>query len=286
MPLNSAKLQHWIDNFYGYGSWDAPVWFIGYEEGGGAYSEVEDKLNYFYKPGNQNNGLSDVKNMHHAIPSSKNPTVNLGNLYFGSKPKRQPTWARLNKFLEGYHQLPIPQPNKFINANPFAKSALIELFPLPHSKVNGKWEYASNSWVNHSHFTNSSGQQWLLNRSSYESNVKQSRVINICNQYNKSNPEVVLCYMSFSRGSSKGSNQGEIRPEFLALANCLTVNGFQKKSCGGKIPFIYYHKANSIIIFCYHPTFRIKGTSNTDQYWWDLGNFASNVVKRNNPPCP
>jgi len=41
MPLDPAKLQHWIDNFYGYGSWDAPVWFIGYEEGGGAdYMEV------------------------------------------------------------------------------------------------------------------------------------------------------------------------------------------------------------------------------------------------------
>jgi len=30
-----------MDNFYGYGSWDARFWFIGHEEGGG---EVPRKL--------------------------------------------------------------------------------------------------------------------------------------------------------------------------------------------------------------------------------------------------
>ena len=37
MLIEENALKYWIDNFYGYGSWQAKFWFIGYEESGGAY---------------------------------------------------------------------------------------------------------------------------------------------------------------------------------------------------------------------------------------------------------
>ena len=50
MLIEEKPLKHWIDNFYGYGSWHARFWFIGYEEGGGEVpEEVADKINYFHK---------------------------------------------------------------------------------------------------------------------------------------------------------------------------------------------------------------------------------------------
>src|SRR5687768_7152254 len=49
MLIEERQLQHWIDNFYGYGSWQAGIWFIGYEEGGGDLpEEVAEKFNYFF----------------------------------------------------------------------------------------------------------------------------------------------------------------------------------------------------------------------------------------------
>ena len=49
MLIEERALKYWIDNFYGYGSWHARFWFVGYEEGGGDVpEEVAEKLNYFY----------------------------------------------------------------------------------------------------------------------------------------------------------------------------------------------------------------------------------------------
>ncbi|HYK46311.1 MAG TPA: hypothetical protein VEV83_14130, partial [Parafilimonas sp.] len=49
MLIEEKALKNWIDNFYGYGAWHAPFWFIDYEESGGdSREEVAEKLNYFY----------------------------------------------------------------------------------------------------------------------------------------------------------------------------------------------------------------------------------------------
>jgi hypothetical protein len=34
-PLDESLLQEFMSNFYGYGNYAAPYWFIGMEEGGG-----------------------------------------------------------------------------------------------------------------------------------------------------------------------------------------------------------------------------------------------------------
>lgn len=48
MLIEEEALRHWIENFYGYGSWDARFWFVAYEEGGGELPEdVADRINYF-----------------------------------------------------------------------------------------------------------------------------------------------------------------------------------------------------------------------------------------------
>ena len=39
MLIEEKTVKHWIDNFYGYGSWDARIWFIAHEESGGDVPE-------------------------------------------------------------------------------------------------------------------------------------------------------------------------------------------------------------------------------------------------------
>ncbi len=60
MLIEDKVLKYWIDNFYGYGSWYAKFWFVGYEESGGDIpEEVTDKLNYFFvaSPGSSLQGF-------------------------------------------------------------------------------------------------------------------------------------------------------------------------------------------------------------------------------------
>ena len=66
MLITEEAIRHWIDNFYGYGSWHARFWFIGYEEGGGEIpEEVADKLNYFHKAHTERDGvLCDIRELY------------------------------------------------------------------------------------------------------------------------------------------------------------------------------------------------------------------------------
>src|SRR5687768_11095386 len=63
MAINEKVLKHWIENFYGYGSWDAKFWFISYEEGGGDLpEEVSEKIDYFYQVNDKQEGsLCDLR---------------------------------------------------------------------------------------------------------------------------------------------------------------------------------------------------------------------------------
>ena len=39
MLIEANALKHWMDHFYGYGSWRAKIWFVSHEEGGGDLPE-------------------------------------------------------------------------------------------------------------------------------------------------------------------------------------------------------------------------------------------------------
>ena len=32
--MDAATIEAYVNRFYGYGTWDAPIWFVGTEEGG------------------------------------------------------------------------------------------------------------------------------------------------------------------------------------------------------------------------------------------------------------
>jgi hypothetical protein len=197
MLIEERKLNHWIDNFYGYGSWQAKVWFIGYEETGGEVpEEVAEKINYFDKvhPSKAEEGiLCDIRDLYrHVSVSVDAPKANLfTNRFeyrFGNDAMLQGVWKNLIAFTHGYrHEEPtdILTYQKQTFASPTKqKEALISLYPLPgpHSHA---WYY---SWLDLPEL------RFLKSRALYEEHVYQYRVNTIFSNISRYNPELVLMY--------------------------------------------------------------------------------------------
>lgn len=196
MLIDEKALEHWIDNFYGYGSWNASIWFIGYEEGGGDLpEEVAEKLNYFYKQHSQNkdSALCDIRDLYkHVTFRADGPKAGLfSSLFeyrFDSKAVLHGTWKNLIAFVHGYTNKNLPdllsyQRNSF--ALPSAHSeALIQLYPLP-SPHNHAWYY---SWLDLPQFP------FLKSRARYQDHLYERRMQNILHNIGVHKPKVVLMY--------------------------------------------------------------------------------------------
>jgi hypothetical protein len=196
MLIEENVLKHWIDHFYGYGSWQAKIWFVGYEEGGGDVpEEVADKLNYFWsKHGPETNAsLCDIRELYKYVAARVDgPKAGLfTNLYeyrFDSNAIQHGVWKNLIAFGHGYRNEKLPdllayQKNLF--ALPSAHNeALIKLYPLP-SPHNHAWYY---SWLDLPQLG------FLKSRTLYQEHVYQRRMHNILHNINVYKPEVVLMY--------------------------------------------------------------------------------------------
>ena len=174
MPIEEKPLKHWIENFYGYGSWDSKIWFVGYEEGGGDLpEEVGEKLNYFYSlPKTNSPTLCDIREMYRYLEfRAEGPQsdffTNFFEYRFGRNAVLHGFWKNLIAFVHGYKDKKLPnlltyQKNSFTTK----AEALIQLYPLP-SPHNHAWYY---SWLDLPNFG------FLKRRKSYEESVFQSRM--------------------------------------------------------------------------------------------------------------
>src|SRR5687768_12492342 len=145
MRIEEKTLQHWIENFYGYGSWRARFWFIAHEEGGGDLpEEVAEKLNYFYQVHPDDNGpvLCDIRELYRQVGARLDgPRAALfKTLYdyrFDTNAILQGVWKNLIAFVHGYRNENLPdlltyQKTSFALPTPSIE-ALIPLYPLPSS---------------------------------------------------------------------------------------------------------------------------------------------------------
>lgn len=116
MVIEEKPLQHWIDHFYGYGSWKARIWFVGYEEGGGEVpEEVAEKVNYFahlHAP-TKGESLCDICELsRHVAVRWEGPKAGLfANRYeyrFGTNAVQHGVWKNLIAFVHGYNNQELP----------------------------------------------------------------------------------------------------------------------------------------------------------------------------------
>jgi len=193
MLIEDRVIKHWIDNFYGYGSWDARFWFVGYEESGGDVpEEVTDRLNYFYNLSLSNKrSLCNIRELYRHVNFSEGSRAEkFATLYdyrFGSHATLHGLWKNLIAFVYGYKNEELPdliayQKNSFALSLP-PNEALIPLYPLPtHDHA---WYYA---WLDLPQFP------FLKSRNLFQDYVYADRMHTILKNISIYKPEVVLMY--------------------------------------------------------------------------------------------
>jgi hypothetical protein len=224
MLIQDKLLQHWINHFYGYGSWDARIWFVGYEEGGGDLpEEVAEKFNYFYSlyPSATEAILCDIRELYrHVAFRVEGPRAELfTNLYeyrFDVHANLHGIWKNLIAFVHGYRNENLPdllvyQKNLFALPSRHHE-ALISLYPLP-STHNHAWYY---SWLDLPQFP------FLKSRTLYEEHVYQHRVSAILRNVRAYKPQVVLMYGMDNINGLKESVQ-----QFFPAAKFKMVKGIK-----------------------------------------------------------
>lgn len=194
MLIKEDALKHWINHFYGYGSWQAKFWFVAYEEGGGDVpQEVADKLNYFYHfHASEDPALCDI----HALYKKVNFTIsgpranlftNLFDYRFGKHAVQHGTWKNLIAFVHGYQNKALPDllayQQKSLASVSGNSEALLRLYPLPAH--NHAWYY---NWLD------MPGLPFLKSRADYQEHVFVNRVDHILNNMKTYKPKVVLMY--------------------------------------------------------------------------------------------
>lgn len=209
MLIEEKPLKHWIENFYGYGSWDAPIWFIANEEGGGDLpEEVADKLTYFSNihPPDAHGTLCDLRELYrHVAVQFDGPKSGLfTNQYdyrFGNHAVQHGVWKNLIAFAHGYQTKELPdllafQKNAFVLPSQ-PHEALIRLYPLP-SPHNHAWYY---SWLDMPQLG------FLKSRALYQEHVYPDRIRTILNNIQSHKPGVVLMYAMNNINALKKSVQ-------------------------------------------------------------------------------
>ncbi|MBX2970420.1 MAG: hypothetical protein KF803_13710 [Cyclobacteriaceae bacterium] len=195
MLIEEKLLNYWIENFYGYGSWKARFWFVGYEESGGdAPEEVAEKINYLYTTGATSSGptLCDIRELYQQVafridgPRAKKFTT-FHDHRFGQQATLHGAWKNLIAFVHGYQARELPdlltyQQHSF--AAPSAQTeALIQLYPLPAH--NHAWYYA---WLDLPQLP------FLKSRTLYQDYLYPTRIRTILENTRAYKPEVVLMY--------------------------------------------------------------------------------------------
>lgn len=262
MLIEEKALKHWVDNFYGYGSWKARFWFVAFEESGGDVpEEVAEKLDYFYDlQGIDSPTLCDIRELYGRVAFRiKGPrSEKFANLYdhrFGRKATLHGAWKNLIAFEYGYQKKKSPDLLKY-QKNLFAlpsgyNEALIQLYPLPaHSHA---WYY---SWLDLPQLP------FLKSRELYQNHVYPSRMQGILQNIETYQPEVVLMYGMDSINQLKKSVH-----EFFPPAKFKMI-----KAVPRKIP--QYHRADfngtTLLITTQIPALRHNRVE-TGFDWYEFG---------------
>jgi hypothetical protein len=195
MLIEEKKLTHWIDHFYGYGSWNSKFWFIGYEEGGGDVpEEVAEKFNYFYETHTTNQStLCDIRELYRHVAARIEGTkadlfTTLNDYRFGKHALQHNVWKNLTSFVYGYTGENAPDLLSY-QKNQFAlpttgNEAWIKLYPLP-STHNHAWYY---SWLDLQNI------DFLKSRGLYEQHVYPNRIKTILTHIQTHKPQVLVMY--------------------------------------------------------------------------------------------
>jgi len=175
--LNPSTLNNYIESFFGYGRWTAPLWFVGIEEAGGKMgAEIEQRRTVWAKRGHME--LEDALTFY---PETGN------HRWHGINATLQTTWTQLIRML-----LPAQgksdSPNAILDyqrnwlGSVHGETCLLELFPLP-SPTHFTWNYAAWSEI-----------PWLQSRQAYEQHILDQRIQSLRQRIDHYRPRVLVVF--------------------------------------------------------------------------------------------
>jgi hypothetical protein len=175
--LPSDLLTDYVDRFFGFGSWNAGIWFIGIEEAGGETEErVKNRLRAWDERGRK--PLEDAPRFYPAEGRRS---------WHGPGAEIQPTWRQLIRMLflaqgRADTEAAILEYQRRHLGAADGETSLMELLPLP-SPSTGTRRY--NQW---------SELPWLRTRQDYLSRVSEPRAESLRRKVSQHRPKVVVFY--------------------------------------------------------------------------------------------
>lgn len=224
-------LSEFAHRFFGYGHLDAPIWFIGMEEGGGdCRSEIIARIRTWKQLG-------------------RTPTVDIRRLgegaglrghrqwFEGDRPPLQSTWSKLIRTVLAYRGDELTTETvRHYQRDSFAAEdgdeCLMELLPLP-SPGTDEWHYGE--WFE---------LLWLENRKRYREYVLDHRIERLQEMFREHQPEAVVFY---SR---------KYFAEWCRIVGCDREAFDVRDLCeseGKELPAAFFDDGATAFVVSYHP---------------------------------
>ncbi|MBA5628706.1 hypothetical protein [Moheibacter lacus] len=257
--INPEWIQNRIENFFGYGNLNSPIWFIGIEEGfrvRDRYQNGIDLLKLRFERTYNQNSIDVVGGMEGVSDHLK---------WYQNATEIQDTYKRLIQILLQWRGQPIDDSSVLgvfnDNVNGLGRinsdNAILELLPLPNPDL-GQWiyeEYAEGDL------------DFLRDRKTYQKSVRKERVEGLKRLVQEYEPEVIVFY------SRSYVNEAKKLIENPVLHNEEDTE-------------LYYHfsSGKTHLFVTPHPTHRYKlktGRVPDDNDWTTIRNAIVDVLNNN-----
>ena len=170
-----TEIDEFASGFYGYGDLEAPLWFIGMEEGGGKSArEVTNRLRTWQQRGRMR--LEDVAEYHDALVEGSFESIT-----------KQNTWSVLSRIRLAYDSRAT---SRSAVRNHWqtelgrwgSATCIMELNPLPSPSIK-TWKYPEFTDI-----------PFLANRVAYNARYRANRIASIKDMLVRSSPQAVVFY--------------------------------------------------------------------------------------------
>ena len=245
-------IEAYCKQFFGYGRWDAPIWFVGLEEAGaGTPEELQSRLLAWDQRGRRE--LEDAPTFY--------PACGQNQWHGQGATLQKPTWRQLMRMLLLARGEPIGE-NALLeyqqqDFGAFAGNVcLTELSPLP-TRNQTHWPYADHAGL----------PGWLQTRDQFMEKILPARIATLREKIAIHHPRAVLFYFWKHRQSAEAVAGGEFQ---------LLLHG---DSCGAlRDELLGFSHTGTQYFITGHPAAQYPG--DPDNYFAELGQHFQNHYRK------
>ncbi|MEH2139580.1 hypothetical protein [Nostoc sp.] len=161
--FNDELLEKRVDTFYGYGDYQGNYWFVGMEEAGGDFNDINNRINIWSNRGKQE--IEDIAEYH--------KDIGWGGSFLSGAKLDVPVWRAIIRIVlsakgkENFDKKDILAYQINELGRKYKETCLLELLPLPSPSLK-HWIFAQHSRLS-----------FLSNRDTYEKYCLEKRINHI-----------------------------------------------------------------------------------------------------------